>query len=152
VNAKIVFIAALVLVLGLAAARMLQRHGEQQEREEEARRALARAVDLSALADDPPATKAAEPQKPKLGNKPVIVELAFKVKRGKKLGPFVGSYRVLNHTGQTISDGEVDGSGEPTVMILSPGEYEVQVPKKKFKQVLRVLGHDKQRVTVVIGR
>jgi hypothetical protein len=92
--------------------------------------------------------------KPRVSKKPMIVELALKEKRGKGLKPFVGEYRVVNQSGETVSNGTAERSGEPLVMILSPGEYEVRVPKKNFRHTLSLLGTegDKKKVTVVVDR
>ena len=143
--------AVVAIIVAFAIAKVVQRRGEETERAEAERRAAQRFVDLAAAPD--PATKPAvaeEPPKPKLGKKPVIVELAFKQKRGKKLAPFVGAFQVVNATGHTVADGEVDPLGEPTIMILSPGEYEVRVPAKKFKKAIGVFGTEGERMNVTV--
>lgn len=155
-STKIVVAAAAVLLLAALGWRTMARRDEVAAQREAERRAAERRVDLTAIPEmAEPASKAVEEApRPKFGRKPVIVELAFKEKGKKGLRPFVGEYRVVDATGHTVSNGDADQTGEPAVMILSPGEYEVRVPKKKFKQAFMLYGteDEKKQITVVVAK
>ncbi len=153
---KWILIGVVVIASSAVGLRALQKHGEQQERDEQARRAAQIHVDLADMPDPEPASKPVEEAavKKRVSKKPVIVNLQLKSKKGKKIRPFIGDYRVVNATGQTVSDGTTDGSGEPAVMILSPGTYDVFVPsKKRFKYKLDLLAVETERhdVTVIVS-
>jgi hypothetical protein len=145
---KVAIVVIILAVAGLFATRVIQKQQAADEAAELARLEAERRVDLSALPEA--ASKPVEPERRKpAGSKPVMVELSFKSKKKIPLG----AYKVINAAGETLQEDETPPTGESVVLILSPGEYRLEVPSRKFKHAFMVGAQEhgeKQAMTVTV--
>jgi len=78
----------------------------------------------------------------------VMVELDIRPKKGKRM--LSSPYRVVNAAGEVVSEEATPPPGETVVLILSPGEYELQIPARKFKQAFTVAYGDGEKKNVKV--